>query len=187
MNAGVPANKIVYSGVGKTTQEMQEALSAGIMLFSVESMAELKTLSRVANEMGCTAPIALRVNPHVDAKTHPYISTGLKTAKFGIPLKEAADAFEEARRLPALNPTGVHVHIGSQITDLTPVQEAINHGVDLVRDLCAGRDHEVAIGTDAFAVGEVNIDTEGPGVFEGRRYIVWVFHRGRPSLRRLRA
>jgi diaminopimelate decarboxylase len=135
LNAGVPANKIVYSGVGKTTQEMQEALSAGIMLFSVESIAELKTLSGVAREMGCIAPIALRVNPHVDAKTHPYISTGLKTAKFGIPLSYAADAFEEARRLPALNPTGVHIHIGSQITDLAPVQEAIHHGADLVRDL----------------------------------------------------
>ncbi len=135
LHAGIPHDKIVYSGVGKTREELEEALKAEIMLFSVESIAELQALNSIASSMGRVAPIALRVNPDVDPQTHPYISTGLRTAKFGIPISDALDVYESARLMPGVNPCGIHIHIGSQLTELSPIQEAVSHGAQLVGEL----------------------------------------------------
>lgn len=122
--AGGNAGKVVFSGVGKTTIEMQQALAAGILCFNVESESELHRLSRVAGEMGKTAPVSLRVNPDVDPKTHPYISTGLKENKFGIPIDEAARLYRLVASLPHLRVVGVDCHIGSQLIDLAPLADA---------------------------------------------------------------
>ena len=118
--AGGDAQKVVFSGVGKTVAEMRHALEAGILCFNVESAAELERLDRVAGEMGKTAPVSLRVNPDVDAKTHPYISTGLKQNKFGVAYSDALDLYRRARNLPHLKITGIDCHIGSQLTEISP-------------------------------------------------------------------
>lgn len=125
LKAGIPANKIVFSGVGKTRQEMRFALNAGILCFNVESEPELKRLSAVASEMGKTAPISLRINPDVDAKTHAKISTGLAANKFGIAWDRARAVYNEAAQLPGLKVTGMDMHIGSQITELGPFDDAL--------------------------------------------------------------
>ena len=114
--AGGAANKIVFSGVGKTVAEMEMALDAGILCFNVESAAELARLNAVAGRLGKIAPISLRVNPDVDAKTHPYISTGLKQNKFGVAYAEALAVYQQAAALPNLRVTGMDCHIGSQLT-----------------------------------------------------------------------
>jgi diaminopimelate decarboxylase len=132
--AGVPAGKIIFAGVGKTRDEMAYALHQGILGFNVESEPELRALSSVAGEMGKTARVALRVNPDVDAKTHAKISTGKSENKFGIPYNEAAELYAEARTLPGIAATGIHMHIGSQITDLQPFRDAFR----LMRDLALG-------------------------------------------------
>jgi diaminopimelate decarboxylase len=132
--AGVPADKIIFAGVGKTREEMAYALHQGILGFNVESEPELRALSSVAGEMGKTARVALRVNPDVDAKTHAKISTGKSENKFGIPYNEAAELYAEARTLPGIAATGIHMHIGSQITDLQPFRDAFR----LMRDLALG-------------------------------------------------
>lgn len=124
LKAGGEPQKIVFSGVGKQAGEMRAALAAGILSFNVESEAELMALDRVAGETGRTAPVSLRVNPDVDANTHPYISTGLKENKFGIPFGEAEELYARARRLPNLRITGLDCHIGSQLTGLAPFAEA---------------------------------------------------------------
>ena len=129
--AGVPGNRIVFSGVGKTREEMRAALEGGIRQFNVESEPELRALSEVASAMGAIAPIAIRVNPDVDAKTHEKIATGKKENKFGIPLPRAREVYAEAARLPGLQVVGVDVHIGSQLTDLAPFEAAFT----LLRDL----------------------------------------------------
>ncbi len=129
--AGVPADKIIFAGVGKTRDEMAYALHQGILGFNVESEPELRALSSVAGEMGKTARVALRVNPDVDAKTHAKISTGKSENKFGIPYNDAAELYAEARTLPGIAATGIHMHIGSQITDLQPFRDAFR----LMRDL----------------------------------------------------
>ncbi len=116
--------KVVFSGVGKRPDEMRAALAAGILCFNVESEAELKVLNRVARDMNKIAPVSLRVNPDVDAKTHPYISTGLKENKFGIPFEEAEAVYVLAQRLGNIRVTGLDCHIGSQLTDLDPFVEA---------------------------------------------------------------
>ncbi len=118
--AGGNAGKVVFSGVGKTAVEMQLALEAGILCFNVESEAELLRLNEVAGEVGRAAPISLRVNPDVDAKTHPYISTGLKQTKFGVAYTEALALYRKAAELPHLHVTGMDCHIGSQLTDAGP-------------------------------------------------------------------
>jgi len=139
--AGVPAGKIIFAGVGKTRQEMAYALSANILSFNVESPAELHTLSEVAAGMGCTARIALRVNPDVDAKTHAKISTGKYDNKFGIPFSDAVAIYAEAASLPGIRVSGVHMHIGSQITDLGPFDQAFTLLSQLVTTLrAAGHD-----------------------------------------------
>ena len=135
--AGVPADKIIFAGVGKTRDEMAYALSEGILGFNVESEPELRALSSVADELGRTARVALRVNPDVDAKTHAKISTGKSENKFGIPFNDAASLYAEARDLPGIAATGIHMHIGSQITDLAPFRDAFRLMRDLVLDLRA--------------------------------------------------
>ncbi len=122
--AGVPGARITFSGVGKTEHEMVAALDAGILCFNVESEPELATLSRVASEKGVIAPVALRVNPDVDALTHAKIATGKAENKFGIPIERARSVYQQAATLPGLAITGVDMHIGSQITDLAPFDSA---------------------------------------------------------------
>ncbi|MCB1506451.1 MAG: diaminopimelate decarboxylase [Hyphomicrobiaceae bacterium] len=141
--AGVPANRIIFAGVGKTREEMAYALSEGILGFNVESEPELRALSAVAAEMGKTARVALRVNPDVDAKTHAKISTGKSENKFGIPYGDAVTLYAEARDLPAIAATGIHMHIGSQITDLQPFRDAFRLMKDLVLELRA-TGHEIS-------------------------------------------
>jgi len=135
LRAGVPGKKIIFSGVGKSRDEMREALKAEILMFNVESRAELRVLDEVALEMGVRAPVALRVNPDVDPQTHPYIATGLKTSKFGIPFDEALEAYEEAAKLRGLDVIGADMHIGSQLTKATPVADAVARVVALVKAL----------------------------------------------------
>ena len=129
------AKNAVFSGVGKTQEEIVAALRTGILLFNVESESELRALGECSEQLRRRAPIAFRVNPDVAAKTHPYISTGLHKHKFGVPLREARALYAQASRMPYLEVAGVSVHIGSQITDPAPFGEAIDRVADLVRAL----------------------------------------------------
>ncbi|MFT5507136.1 MAG: diaminopimelate decarboxylase [Hyphomicrobiaceae bacterium] len=122
--AGVPPNKIIFAGVGKTRDEMAYAINEDILGFNVESAAELNALSEVASGLGKTARIAIRVNPDVDAKTHAKISTGKSENKFGVPYSQALALYDEAANLPGIDVTGIHMHIGSQITELEPFRLA---------------------------------------------------------------
>jgi len=124
--AGGVANKVVFSGVGKTADEMRQALEAGILCFNVESESELERLDKVAGEMGKQAPVSLRVNPDVDPKTHPYISTGLKGNKFGIAYTDAVRLYCKARDFSHLEVIGIDCHIGSQITEVSPFADALD-------------------------------------------------------------
>ena len=135
--AGGDARKVVFSGVGKSVAEMRLALDAGILCFNVESAAELERLNEVAGNMGKVAPVSLRVNPDVDAKTHPYISTGLKQSKFGVAYTEAVALYCRARDLPHLRIVGVDCHIGSQLTETSPFIAAAEKILVLV-DALAG-------------------------------------------------
>lgn len=135
--AGVPSDRIVFSGVGKTADEMRQALTGGIRQFNVESAPELAQLSAVASELGTTAPITLRVNPDVDAKTHAKIATGKAENKFGVPLGDAPSLYAHAAQLPGIQVVGVDVHIGSQLTDLAPYEAAYSLVADLVTQLRA--------------------------------------------------
>ncbi len=135
--AGIPARKIVFSGVGKTRIEMQDALRAGIHVFNVESLAELYVLNDVALEMGKTAPVAFRVNPDVTAGGHAKISTGKKENKFGVAWSQAEKTYAEAATLPGIEIVGVDVHIGSQISDLAPFEAAITKVGGLIKRLRA--------------------------------------------------
>jgi diaminopimelate decarboxylase len=137
MAAGIPPGKIVFSGVGKTRDEMAFALSQNIFQFNVESEAELLVLSEVAVQAGKKAHIALRVNPDIVSDTHAKISTGHKESKFGIPIKEAVALYAVAAKLPGIKVQGVSVHIGSQLTTLTPFKSAFTRVVELVRELRA--------------------------------------------------
>lgn len=135
--AGVPGDRIVFSGVGKTRDEMRQALLGGVRQFNVESEPELEALSQVATALGMEAPITLRVNPDVDAKTHEKISTGRKEDKFGVPISRARAIYARAAQLPGLRVIGVDMHIGSQLTELAPFEAAYVKMADLVRDLRA--------------------------------------------------
>ncbi|HYG86527.1 MAG TPA: diaminopimelate decarboxylase [Azospirillum sp.] len=135
--AGVPADRIVFSGVGKTRTEMRAALEAGIYQLNVESVPELEALSEVAAAMGVTAPVAIRVNPDVDAKTHAKIATGKKENKFGIDWDHAREVYAKAAALPGIAPVGIAVHIGSQLTDLSPFRAAFERVVELLHTLRA--------------------------------------------------
>ncbi|MCF6127206.1 diaminopimelate decarboxylase [Mesorhizobium sp. M7A.F.Ca.CA.001.07.2.1] len=135
--AGIPAGKILFSGVGKTAREMDFALAAGILCFNVESEPELELLSARATALGKVAPISLRINPDVDAKTHKKISTGKAENKFGIPWQRARQVYARAAKLPGIRITGIDTHIGSQITELQPFDDAFALLVDLVGALRA--------------------------------------------------
>jgi diaminopimelate decarboxylase len=137
LGAKVPAERIVFSGIGKTKDEMAAGLDAGILCFNVESEPELEALAEVAAAKGRCAPISVRVNPDVDARTHRKIATGKSENKFGIPIARAREVYARAARLPALKVTGVDMHIGSQITELGPFANATQLLAELARDLLA--------------------------------------------------
>lgn len=137
LKAGVPPSKIVFAGVGKNREEIRYALSTDILMFNVESSAELRAIDEVAAEMGRTARVALRINPDIDPKTHPYISTGLKKSKFGISADRALEEFKLASSLKHIEVVGVHKHIGSQLTDITPFVDALKKVLGLVEALKA--------------------------------------------------
>jgi diaminopimelate decarboxylase len=133
--AGGQAADVIFSGVGKTREEMRMALQAGIACFNVESEAELDVLNQVAVSLGKTAPVSIRVNPNVDPKTHPYISTGLKGNKFGIAHERTLQAYQHAAQLPGLKVVGIDCHIGSQITTSEPYLDALDKVLDLVEQI----------------------------------------------------
>ena len=160
------AGKIVFSGVGKTREELTAALKAGILLFNIESESELWVLAECAGRLHKTAPIALRVNPDVAAQTHPYISTGLHKHKFGIPIGEARALYAQASGARYLRVRGVSVHIGSQITDVAPFGEAMARVAELVRDLRADG-HRIDI---VDAGGGLGIAYEKPGELDFAAY-----------------
>ncbi|MBL8923466.1 MAG: diaminopimelate decarboxylase [Myxococcaceae bacterium] len=134
---GGDLRKVVFAGVGKTEAEMIAAVRAGILMFNVESAEELEALDRVGRRLGIPAPFALRVNPDVDAKTHRYIATGLKTSKFGVPVEEAVALYRKSKRMKGLVARGLDCHIGSQLTDTRPVREAMARVGDVYRTLKA--------------------------------------------------
>ncbi len=133
--AGGEASKVVFSGVAKSHSEIARALEVGIRCFNVESVSELKRINEVAGQLGKIAPISLRVNPDVDAKTHPYISTGLKENKFGVSVKEAREVYRFAKTLPNVKITGMDCHIGSQLTELQPFLDATDRVIVLMEQL----------------------------------------------------
>ena len=135
--AGVPGDRIVFSGVGKTRKEMRVALEGGIRQFNVESEPEMRALNEVAQSLDVIAPIAIRINPDVDAKTHEKIATGKKENKFGIPITRAKEVYAEAAAMPGLDVVGIDVHIGSQLTDLAPFEQAYAKVAELTRVLRA--------------------------------------------------
>ncbi len=138
LRAGISSQKIVYSGVGKKAAEMDLALDADILMFNVESEEELQLLNQRASAKGKKARVALRVNPNVDPLTHPYISTGLKSNKFGVPIEQAGDIYMQASRLQGIDPVGLDCHIGSQLTELAPFLEAVSILRKLLRKLRDG-------------------------------------------------
>jgi diaminopimelate decarboxylase len=159
--AGIAANKIVFSGVGKTKPEMKLALEAGIHQFNVESEPELAALNEVAIQMGKRAPIAFRVNPDVDAKTHAKITTGTAESKFGIPWSRVRAAYATAAGMAGVQIVGVDVHIGSQITELAPFEAAFARVVELIASLRADG-HEIARADLGGGLGVSYRETEGP-------------------------
>ncbi|MGD8570610.1 MAG: diaminopimelate decarboxylase [Gammaproteobacteria bacterium] len=148
LKAGGDPGKVVFSGVGKTADEMRRALEVGIYCFNVESAAELDRLNEVAGQAGQRAPVSIRVNPDVDAKTHPYISTGLKQNKFGIDIADAPAIYEHAAQLPHLDIIGVDCHIGSQLSEVAPFVDSLQRVLVLIDDLHArGIDfHHIDVG-----------------------------------------
>jgi len=138
MRAGAQPDKIVYSGVGKRREEVEYALELPILMFNVESSQELVAIDRIAGKMGTKAPIALRVNPDVDPRTHPYVSTGLKKNKFGINIQRSIEEYQMASILPNVKVVGVSCHIGSQLTEMGPFLDAVQRIRELVQKLRAG-------------------------------------------------
>ncbi len=135
LKAGIPSGRIVYAGVGKTEEEIRYALKSKILMFNVESESELIEIERIAGAMKVRAPIALRVNPDIDPETHPYISTGLRQHKFGIPMEDAFEYYRLAGRLRNVEVVGIHKHIGSQITKVSPFVDALKKTLLLVDEL----------------------------------------------------
>ncbi|MDA8168700.1 MAG: diaminopimelate decarboxylase [Nitrospiraceae bacterium] len=132
LRAGVPAKKIVYAGVGKTEEEIAFALRKKILMFNVESGEELAKINQVAGTLGVKAPIALRVNPDINPKTHPYITTGMKKYKFGIPIEDALESYRRASKMENIEVVGVHKHIGSQLTETGPFEDALKKVLALI-------------------------------------------------------
>ncbi len=135
LKAGIPADRIVYAGVGKTERELRDAIEADILMFNVESRQELEVLNELGKEYGKKVRVAIRVNPDVDPKTHPYIATGMRKSKFGIDIREAEKEYEYASRLENIEVVGIHCHIGSQILDISPYREAVEKVVNLYEKL----------------------------------------------------
>lgn len=135
LKAGIPSKKIVYAGVGKTESEIRFALKSKILMFNVESEEELMVIDRIAGSMKTKAPVALRINPDIDPQTHPYISTGLKKHKFGIPIEDAIEYYRTASRLKNITVVGIHKHIGSQITKVSPFVDALKRILILLNKL----------------------------------------------------
>ena len=135
--AGGRADRVIFSGVGKSQAEIRQALAAGIKCFNVESEPELERLAALAREAGVQAPVSLRINPDVDARTHPYISTGLAGNKFGIPHAHALEVYRRARAMPSLRVAGIGCHIGSQILETAPLEQAVDRVLDLVAALAS--------------------------------------------------
>ncbi len=133
--AGGSAHKVVFAGIGKSTQEMHAALQAGVKCFNLESLPELHRLQAVARALNKKAPVAVRVNPDVDAKTHPYISTGLKTNKFGVTFEHAREVYRTAAAMDSLEVVGIACHLGSQLTEMAPYLDALNKVLDLIEAL----------------------------------------------------
>lgn len=142
LKAGVDKYKIIFSGVGKSDEELREAVKADILMINIESEAEMLHLEKVAQELGKQVRISVRVNPNIDPKTHPYISTGLHENKFGVEVDVAKKIYIHAHNSDYLNPVGIHFHIGSQLTELEPIKEAAKKVADLVRSL------KVAVGVE---------------------------------------
>jgi diaminopimelate decarboxylase len=137
LRAGVPAERVVFNGNGKTRAEIDAALAAGIRVLNMDSADELARVAEAARQQGRTAPVAIRVNPDIDPHTHAHIATGLRSSKFGVPIGQAPALYVEAMRTPGLRPVGVHCHIGSQIVAVTPLRQAAECVAGLVRDLRA--------------------------------------------------
>ncbi len=135
LKVGIPKYKIIFSGVGKIDDEIREALQLDILMINVESEAELKRVDLIAKELKVEARISIRINPNVDPKTHPYISTGLHENKFGVDIDTAKRMYIFAKNSENLDPIGIHCHIGSQLTELAPIKEAVNIVADLVRNI----------------------------------------------------
>jgi diaminopimelate decarboxylase len=135
LRAGIPSRKIAYAGVGKTEEEIRYALKSRILMFNVESEEELIEIDRIARTMNVRAPIALRINPDIDPETHPYISTGLRKHKFGIPVEDAFEYYKAARKLGNIEIVGIHKHIGSQITKVSPFVDALKKTLYLIDEL----------------------------------------------------
>jgi diaminopimelate decarboxylase len=135
LRAGIRSDRIVFAGVGKTRDEMEYALKSDILMFNVESSDELRLLDEVAGRMGAVARVALRINPDVDPKTHPYIATGLKHSKFGIDICQAMEEYRLAKTLPHIRVVGIHQHIGSQITELAPFVDGLTKIAELIVQL----------------------------------------------------
>lgn len=133
--AGVPAGRIVYSGVGKTAREIAEAIEADILMFNIESFSELEAIDRIAGRLGMRPRISLRVNPDVDPETHPYVATGLKSSKFGIGIEHVMEGYLRASRLENIDVAGVDLHIGSQLASIGPFVEAVSRARELIRSL----------------------------------------------------
>ncbi|MEA3290267.1 MAG: diaminopimelate decarboxylase [Campylobacterota bacterium] len=143
LKVGVPKYKIIFSGVGKTDDEIRQALEFDILMINVESDAELGRVELMAKELGVTARISIRVNPNVDPQTHPYISTGLHENKFGVDINTAKRMYIMAKKSENLDPIGIHCHIGSQLTELAPIKEAVNIVADLVKNIKSALDIEL--------------------------------------------
>jgi diaminopimelate decarboxylase len=135
LRAGAPAKKVIFAGVGKTAEEIQYALDAGILFFNVESAPELDLIHKIARESNLQAPVSIRANPDVDPRTHPYISTGMQKHKFGVSLSDARQLYRTARELPNIEVVGVQCHIGSQITEIAPFQEALTSLREFILEL----------------------------------------------------
>jgi len=141
LKSGVDPKKIVYAGVGKTEDEIRMAIKKRILMFNIESDQELAEINRIGAQLGIKAPIALRINPDIDPKTHPYISTGLKKHKFGIPIENALEYYLMAKKMRNVEVVGVHKHIGSQITEVSPFVDALKRILDLIDALAAEEIH----------------------------------------------
>ncbi len=169
--AGGDPGKTVFAGVGKTPQEMEQALAAGLLMFNVESAEELEMLDAVGRQMGRRAPFALRVNPDVDARTHRYIATGLKTSKFGVPFEEAVALYARARKMKGLAAVGLDCHIGSQLTRAAPMKAAISKVAGLYSALKA-QGHPLAYLDIGGGLGITYVDETPPSPQEYARTVL---------------